>query len=208
MTKRGADWMGDLKAVIGDQRLDQIIIPGTHDSGTAALDISMDLAPNAPKFLFRIRDALHLLVEVIEAEEEPRPGSADGTHDALEKWAWHEVLDSVVLPSSRAQSKSIAEQLQLGIRYFDLRVSPWKGPGGEELRITHAIFGNLIADVLSDIAAFAADHPHEILILDFQHFDGMSPTQIASVADLVVSSLGTRRLAPNSLGTKVTPKAL
>lgn len=84
--------------------------------------------------------------------------------------------------SARTQHKSIAEQLELGIRYFDLRpqtrgdhvfyihhgISPsnvhlgiWPPPNREE--------GN---EIFSQIRQFLKAHPDEVLVLKFQDFKG------------------------------------
>lgn len=66
-----------------------------------------------------------------------------------------------------------AEQLNLGIRYFDLRVCRTadqhlhkKSP----FTFTHGLLGHLVRDGLHEINNFLNKHSKEIVLLDFNHF--------------------------------------
>jgi len=121
----GVDWMSYLDP---DLRLNQINIPGTHDSGTFALK------PTDNKFL------LDFLFE-----------------RAREEW-------------TRTQYGSIKDQLNIGVRYFDIRVA-WHADGF--VHIVHGFVdcmdedGNtlFLKDVLKDCSEFLRDHPSETVIL-------------------------------------------
>ncbi len=45
-----ARWMSEIAATIGSRCLRQLVLPGTHDSGTSAIDSSSELSPDAPEF--------------------------------------------------------------------------------------------------------------------------------------------------------------
>lgn len=88
-----------------------------------------------------------------------------GSHDAgtYECFVW-----------DKTQHLSIAEQLESGTRYFDLRVdnSLFNDFGNyENLRMYHGLTSpTTFYSVLLEIRDFVECHPTEFLILDFQHF--------------------------------------
>jgi hypothetical protein len=70
----------------------------------------------------------------------------------------------------------IEEQLEKGVRYFDIRLGilPQKycneGPESlDKFRVIHALYGQSISGPLDKIRTFVDDHLSEVLILDFQH---------------------------------------
>lgn len=73
------------------------------------------------------------------------------------------------------QQYSIKEQLELGVRYFDLRVNDNNG----KLVIYHSIInGQEFIPILEDIKEFIKNHPSEVLLLDFQHFKNGSEDEV------------------------------
>ncbi|XP_048866415.1 PI-PLC X domain-containing protein 2-like [Brienomyrus brachyistius] len=72
------------------------------------------------------------------------------------------------------QNLSFREQLEAGIRYFDLRVSSKPGEPGYEVYFIHGLFGHRVWDGLSDIERFLGEHPKEVVLLDFNHHYAMS----------------------------------
>ena len=73
------------------------------------------------------------------------------------------------------QNYSIKEQLEIGVRYFDLRVNDNNG----KLVIYHSIInGQEFIPLLEDIKEFIKNHPSEILLLDFQHFKNGSEDEV------------------------------
>ncbi len=72
---------------------------------------------------------------------------------------------------TETQDCSLAEQLDRGIRYFDVRVNFVDG----EYRIFHGpINGAEYTEVLNDIKNFLEKNPTEFIILDYQHFKNNS----------------------------------
>jgi len=124
-----ADWMSQVYAN-QDISLQNMIIPGTHDSGTHGITHASAISPDA--------DPLYHL---------PNP-----------------IIPIFAAGWSKTQACTIAQQLEGGIRYLDLRLEWHQG----EVWIVHAMFSDTLDNVLQDIQAFAADHPREIVILDFQ----------------------------------------
>lgn len=86
------------------------------------------------------------------------PGSHDsGTKGML--WPW------------QTQKYDIAEQLELGIRYFDIRVNKKRG----KFVIFHNVSNGVeFKPILEQIKDFLLKNPSEVLLLDFQHFKGNS----------------------------------
>ena len=71
--------------------------------------------------------------------------------------------------AAETQDKSIGEMLDCGARYFDIRVQK----DGNKLVIFHGpIKGVEFEPIVDDIAAFLAQNTTEVLLLDFQHFEG------------------------------------
>lgn len=91
------------------------------------------------------------------------PGAHDaGTQGANEAW--------------ETQKGDIGEQLNAGVRYFDVRVSystqakanMFVHADSDALTLTPA-FGVMFSDGLADIKQFIAENSEEVIILDFQH---------------------------------------
>lgn len=97
-----------------------------------------------------------------------------GTHDSAARF----VLFSGFV---RCQNKSITDQLDMGIRFLDLRVEA----DGERLKLVHSVIdcrkGRFsrkrlyMDDVLAEVFAFLEQHPTEAVFLLFKHDDGALP---------------------------------
>ncbi|XP_055386526.1 PI-PLC X domain-containing protein 2 [Condylostylus longicornis] len=70
---------------------------------------------------------------------------------------------------SKTQSVDITEQLKLGIRYLDLRISL---KDNTKFYFAHGLYAMEIFQPLKEVCSFLDEHPKEIIILDFQHFYG------------------------------------
>jgi len=116
----------------------------------------------------------------------------DGTQPTAELKGWMSyirddvLLKNVVIPGAHdtgtagisylaeTQDKNIAELLDCGTRYLDLRVAK----AGDQLKIYHGPFkGVTLDEVMTAIQNFLYWNPTEMLILDFQHFDGDAEQQ-------------------------------
>lgn len=88
-------------------------------------------------------------------------------------------LNEIIMPGSHdagtygmswlgaTQHLTIEEQLNLGVRYFDLRVNK----KGEEYVMFHSVLnGTKFDPILDSIVKFINENPSETLLLDFQHF--------------------------------------
>ncbi|WDE07930.1 phosphatidylinositol-specific phospholipase C domain-containing protein [Thalassomonas viridans] len=91
------DWIGQVFENRGDTRLRDMVIPGTHDSGTYNMHSGSDLSPDAESWAPYVTGLL---------------GQAGG--HIIAKWG-------------RTQSHDIKTMLEKGIRHFDLRIKKHQG---------------------------------------------------------------------------------
>ncbi|XP_068144847.1 PI-PLC X domain-containing protein 2 [Drosophila tropicalis] len=79
---------------------------------------------------------------------------------------WHRFFPCFVRRWCKNQSSSIVEQLQLGVRYFDLRIAQNEG----KFYYCHGLYSMEIFEPLDEIRQFLDTHSEEVVILDLQHF--------------------------------------
>ncbi|KAK3610609.1 hypothetical protein CHS0354_009066 [Potamilus streckersoni] len=94
--KNYENWMGALPENLRNKPLNELAIPGSHDSSTSSLDPDSDLAPD-------------------------EPGSVQQIVRMFGKFG-----RNVMLSWSKTQDLTFTEQLMAGIRYFDFRVATRK----------------------------------------------------------------------------------
>lgn len=66
---------------------------------------------------------------------------------------------------AKCQSKTIYEQLLMGIRYFDIRITKYNG----EYYTIHSLIAIPVNQIIHDILLFIDTFPTEKIILDFNH---------------------------------------
>ncbi|MCB9413363.1 MAG: hypothetical protein H6525_11075 [Actinobacteria bacterium] len=138
-------WIEDVYAADPSVTLGEMILPGTHDSGSYGIDVEQpcDLA------------------------------SAAGTAEVITKLA--DANPCAAAAMYRAQDENLTEQLEAGVRYLDLRVSvpaESKPPvTAADFVLEHEFVSTPLTDALDQILQFAASRPKEQVILDFQHID-------------------------------------
>lgn len=123
------------------------------------------------------------------------PGSHDAGMSVL-NGTGGQMKDAINSCNTLTQNIPIKEQLQEGIRMFDLRV----GVFGKVLYTKHAEsdcdadavgagYGEKFSDVVNSVRSFLDEHKMETVILNFSHFcDADVPT--ASLADTLIAGLG------------------
>jgi hypothetical protein len=85
----------------------------------------------------------------------------------------------------RTQNLSIFDQLNHGVRYFDLRPAFRNG----EIVMHHdMILGPRLATVLDDVARYMTGH-RELVILKFSHYDQLNETRYAGMATQIATKL-------------------
>lgn len=89
-------------------------------------------------------------------------------------------LNPIIYKWSVCQTKSITEQLQFGVRYFDLRVRKYderrmterEQNNDEEFNnfyVVHGLTGNKIIDIFREFKNFINQNQNEIIIIDINH---------------------------------------
>lgn len=159
-----ADWM----SVIPNQRvLNQLIIPGTHDSGTYAIksESPFALTPDAPLPIW---------------------------FQAISNLFPISIVRLIVSGWSKTQPESIAIQLNHGIRYFDFRVCLYPDSlFTKHFYLCHTLIGEKLSHALSTIHDFIKAHPTEIVLLDINHIYNLNNSDDeARLVGIIKNKLG------------------
>lgn len=150
------NWMRDGYAEIKDVFLHQLCIPGTHNSAASSGygdDLNKEL--RAPASALSDYERKTLLGR---------------TYAQVGAWGVQGLPDSIkrALAAGWAicQSQTVAQQLDSGIRYFDLRLFYDIWIGG--WRITHngLLFGPPLQLVIDELLAFVTANPGELILID------------------------------------------
>ena len=100
-------------------------------------------------------------------------------------------VKDIVYNWSKAQSLSISRQLQAGVRYFDLRLST--KPGTPDIYLCHGMYSTPLMACLTVINDYLNEHEKEVVLIDMNHFYGMTPdihqACMKSIMDLFGSKL-------------------
>ncbi len=174
------DWMSKMLAAdpdIGNLYLNQIVIPGSHDSGTA--DCKGFLLPSIPEVLHGIVKKIPATTSILERENIAYVSDLirnDSRYIRLLNYAY-ELAKGI----SQAQSLSIEEQLQAGVRYFDFRIHI----EANRLIIVHGVVSTKLGldEALTAIRKFMSIHDEIVLI------DTKVETEDESVRTRVVSAI-------------------
>ncbi|KAM4701386.1 PI-PLC X domain-containing protein 2 [Discoglossus pictus] len=93
---------------------------------------------------------------------------------------------------SVTQSLTFKEQLESGIRYFDLRVSSKPEDDDREIYFIHGLYGIKVWDGLMEINQFLTSHSKEVVLLDFNHFYAMDHKHHLHLVNILQESFGTK----------------
>ncbi|MDB5360877.1 MAG: hypothetical protein JWO51_2174 [Rhodospirillales bacterium] len=163
-------WMQDMGTRLAGRMLCQVVMPGTHDSGTFPINHGSVISGegDVPSWVDFVR-AL--------------PLAGDIAGKIVANWA-------------RTQGLSIARQLEAGIRFLDFRVV--ENGSSNDFWLAHTMYGVSLADALSDLTKFMAAHPKEIIIINVAPKRVSSINSIDSLASkLIAGELGNRILPPS-----------
>lgn len=97
---------------------------------------------------------------------------------------------------SKCQNLGPREQLELGIRYFDVRVAGL--PGNDQTFVTHGFFGEEITELLDEVNDFLILHPKEVVLIDLHHFHNVSSTAHSRLLDFLEHTFGEKLTPRNS----------
>ncbi|XP_066522459.1 PI-PLC X domain-containing protein 1 [Hoplias malabaricus] len=138
------DWMSSLPEELWDIPLTHLAIPGSHDAMSYCLDITSPLVQSESD-TFRLLDGIFYCF----------------TRPVIYRW-------------TTTQVKGIMEQLQAGIRYFDLRIAKRPNDTSNDLYFSHIIYTQLrVVETLRTMATWLSAHPKEIVILACRQFEGL-----------------------------------
>ena len=149
------EWMKNLPASLHNQPITRLAIPGTHDSFAFRFtsQAGPDLAPN----LRRLRLVAN---PIIRRWSTTQNKNFTGIVHSLSKGSPFTIFSAI-------------EQLNIGIRYFDLRVCPTTDKSQMKkspFTFTHGLVGDSVRHSLEEINQFLDAHSHEVVLLDFNHF--------------------------------------
>ena len=89
------------------------------------------------------------------------------------------------------QEVSVYHQLELGVRYLDLRVAMFRG----RLLGEHVLYSRPFRDYLADIDLFLQNHTQEVIILHFQQVNNLNLQDLSQLF----------HVTPNLFGEKLCP---
>lgn len=119
--------------------LSELLLPGTFNSSSYACDAANGMSPDAPEVVRLLWDTL-----------DPNPDNGGLNRQRVVDW-------------SKAQDRSLSEQLLDGIRALDVNFTMKDGV----LTTWHSVYGEPLDDALDQIVSFAVSHPSEIVLLSF-----------------------------------------
>ena len=172
----GNKWMAELAKDIRDTPLCRVGLPGTHDSGTYQFDKDMGASPD--------NDLTSTIQEKL--------GILGGVKDMI--------LGNIFERLCQCQDMSIKDQLNMGVRYLDLRIVYHKESG--KYYTCHGVYCADMKDIIDDINKFLSANPKEIVILDFNHLYDMEG-QHNEFVNAMLATLGDKvadrqQVKPNS----------
>uniref|UniRef100_A0A8D0EBJ6 Phosphatidylinositol specific phospholipase C X domain containing 1 n=1 Tax=Salvator merianae TaxID=96440 RepID=A0A8D0EBJ6_SALMN len=164
-------WMSHLPECLWNIPLSNLSIPGSHDAMTYCLDKESKVSINESRLLQFMDKHMHCIV-----------------HPIILKW-------------SITQELTVLEQLDAGIRYFDLRIAHKPDDPSMNLHFVHMLYTTVVVeDVLWDILRWLRNHPWEIVILAFRNFDGLDEVHhhylISCIKKIFSSRLCPRNVTP------------
>ncbi|KAJ0174751.1 hypothetical protein K1T71_009859 [Dendrolimus kikuchii] len=106
------------------------------------------------------------------------------------------IFRGTILRWTITQSLDTWQQLQIGIRYLDLRLATKEGT--KEIFFTHGVYAEEITKALTQVKEFVDTHPGEVVILDCQHFYGFEPDDHQRLMRYLLNMYGPR-LVPRQL---------
>lgn len=127
-------WMKQLSGYIYERSIGQVYLPGSHDSATYKLEHKFGKNQDMTSKL----NALRFI------------GVGYAVTTIAYKW-------------SQAQNRSIAQQLEDGVRYLDLRVI--YRDSKKQFYTVHGLYGPSLDDVLGQIVRFLSQNPTEIIVI-------------------------------------------
>ncbi|XP_068124216.1 PI-PLC X domain-containing protein 1 [Hyperolius riggenbachi] len=156
-------WMSQLCEKLWDVPLFDLAIPGSHDTMTYGLDRCSPLDPDLPKLLFFLAKA------------------------------FPSITRNIILRWSTTQTLSVAQQLDVGIRYLDLRIAHRPDVPSPNLYFVHGFYTSMtVEETLHEISDWMKRNPKEMLIISCKNLQSMSPVLHMHLINCIHGIFGSR----------------
>ncbi|KTF91846.1 hypothetical protein cypCar_00035993 [Cyprinus carpio] len=164
-----SDWMSEMPFAFWDTPLWNLAIPGSHDTMTYCLDERSSVVKSSPTVLRVLDTVLPCIV---------RP--------CIIKWA-------------TTQEDSISNQLDLGIRFLDLRIAHKIKDPDKVFYFAHGIYSLLtVKEALTEVAHWLDQHTKEVVIIALSAFDGMNLDQHKDLIQFLICTFD-NKICPNHI---------
>ena len=148
-----ANWMAN--PAIQAKKVGQLVLPGTHDSGTFSLSLELSqMEYENIKFLWKL-----------SPDQAPK-ALPDGSTIYVGPEMYGFVF-RLVKETAQAHDRSIIKQLNEGIRYFDFRV--YWDTFFKDIYFHHGLRGAPLSQAFNDVAEFISQGGHELIFLEVSH---------------------------------------
>ncbi|XP_066139925.1 PI-PLC X domain-containing protein 3-like [Euwallacea fornicatus] len=127
--------------------------------------------------------------------------SPDG-EDIMRVLEFLTVAREVMANWSRTQAFDVRQQLEAGIRFFDLRLCLNSDDG--DLYFCHGLYSTEVRGVFANLSSYLDDHPNEVVILDCQHFYNFTDATHSEVMRMLKDSLGSKLIPYQSNMSSLT----
>ncbi|KAF4335773.1 pi-plc x domain protein [Fusarium beomiforme] len=179
------EWMTNES--IQKKTLNQLRIPGTHDSAGYTVDRKLSTI---------LEGGLEILLNFRKNEKSPSGHKIDDKEDIyIGPQAYDDLINNITLLSqNHHESKNIKQQLQDGIRFLDLRIYLDEDEK-DGYYSQHFLRGPKLQDLLTQIREFLSEHhsSRELIIVEFAqaNFPGEAISELSTyVAEMVKDGLG------------------
>ncbi|RXN33528.1 T-box-containing TBXT-like protein [Labeo rohita] len=165
----GSDWMSEMPSGFWDIPLWNLSIPGSHDTMSYCLDERSSVLKSLP-WVVQVLDTFFPCIV--------RP--------CIIKWA-------------TTQEDSITNQLDLGIRFLDLRIAHKIKDPDKVFYFAHGIYSLLtVKEALTEVAHWLDQHSKEVVIIALSAFDGMNLDQHKDLIQFLLSTFD-KKMCPNHI---------
>ncbi|XP_060579233.1 PI-PLC X domain-containing protein 3-like [Ruditapes philippinarum] len=162
--KAGPDWMSKLPPVLWDHPLNSLAIPGSHHSFSFYTDKEARID--------RPSDPIY--------------------RQFVEEFG--ELAGEISYRWTVTQTTTFTQQLNLGIRYFDIRVTA-RGEEKEDKNV-YLRNGPNVLQALKEFKVWIGMHPQEVIIIDFRVVNKMSPLHHKYLLANITQDLFEEKLLP------------
>eukprot|EP01116_Phalansterium_solitarium_P023463 TRINITY_DN8227_c0_g1_i1.p1 TRINITY_DN8227_c0_g1~~TRINITY_DN8227_c0_g1_i1.p1 ORF type:complete len:411 (-),score=103.73 TRINITY_DN8227_c0_g1_i1:636-1868(-) len=182
-------WMERLANVIGPQPLAQIVLPGTHHSGSYSITENSEVGPDAPT-----------LLQGLHPQHTPGGPVAAAWARTQTRDVYTQLDEGIRYLDLRVAFHSSLDDIMEHL--FD--DDPPAAEGGEShefegLFVSHSLLGATVELVLAQIRRWLDAHPRELIVVDFQKFENFDDMAHAKLVGLITDSLSSK-MAPASFG--------